>query len=408
MSSFITLQLKLPTKKYRGGHMKDDLVLKKQLDIETHIVKATLARRKYCRFPKPLLFLLQEDGVLTPNNVASKLLCSLDLNRMRVAQLWIDTIFKQGLISRDDDGEMFITEEGKKYLEEGKAFVDEDNEWAIIYCKDDSRVTTPLIDIKEIKFSSFDERKEFDREIQKIKNNYYLQLERIYYGTNIDSFFECGNIIKTQCGEEFLVAEDVKNSLSLPSNNDMDIECLNNKLYIQWNVTKGVVSINYNGKDFFEDFLPEWATETEEEIVAQAVSKQMKWMDIEINYDRYKRLKVPFKETLPDETKRKFIINCPIDQTKAGDWDEVNVPVKVTPMTNDDAIKWRDWLFVDGIDKYLADKRFKDLMASINQKVGLQNNEIVEKNKYLQKLLNEKQITKEKKMFIQASLDWNL
>ena len=94
--------------------------------------------------------------------VASELLCNPHLTK--VAQSWINAVFLQGLISQNDDGEIFITEEGEKYLENGRAFVPEEGEWMITFCDADPRIENRIIEIK--KFNSakmpFEKRKDLN------------------------------------------------------------------------------------------------------------------------------------------------------------------------------------------------------------------------------------------------------
>ena len=175
--------------------MNKDLILTRYLKRHTHIVKATIATRKPCKFPKPLLYLLQEKGVLTSNTVASELLCNPHLTK--VAQSWINAVFSQGLISRDDDGEMSITEEGEKYLNNGRAFVPEEGEWEITFCDDDCRIENRIIEIRRFNSAKLpiEKKKEMNNIIQRSSRFHYLKK---IYDTDITSMLEPGNIVKTQ------------------------------------------------------------------------------------------------------------------------------------------------------------------------------------------------------------------
>lgn len=373
--------------------MKKELILKKQLNLKIHLAKATLAKRKSCRFPRPLLYLLQEKGTLTSKTIASELLCNP--YSTRVAQLWIDTIFEQGLISRDDDGDMVITEEGQKYLKDGLAFISEENEWLITYCEDDPRVDNRLIDINKFNIP-LKKRKDFDIIIQRASRN--NSICRIY-DDDICSMLELNNIVKTKSGKEFRIV-------------DLNIEetpllHLNDNFYVQWNVSKREVSFMYNDKEHVEPSLPEWASETEEEIIAQAVSRKLKLMDVDVDYDDSGKLRLPFMESLPDETKRNLVINCPINKTDAGTWDDVNIPVEVTPASENDAAEWFVWMFVDGINGYITDNKFNSLLNTISKKIDW-SADGMSKREFLQDVLEKCKIDRDKKMFIQASLDWNL
>ena len=373
--------------------MAEDLILKKRLFLNTYIVKGTLAMRKRCLFPKPLLLLLQEKGFLEPKFVASELLCNSHLTR--VARLWIDTIIVQGLVSQNENGEMFITEEGERYLQNGLAFVAEEGEWIITFCESDSRVDNRIIDVRKIDTSkmSAKQRKDFDAKI-----NRKLQGIR---DPDICFMLEPNQILNTIDDKEFRVVDL----------NPMQCFGLKNEssLYICWNVSKGFVSEKYQGKEYLRTSLPEWASESEDEIIARAVTETMRWMNVDVCYDENGKLCVPFISYLSDETKRTLVIDCPIEKTKAGLWDRLNIPVTLTPLSDKDALEWLVWLFIDGIDKYITDGYFNSLLKDITQKLNWRiDGDGLCKIDFLQEILKNYQIAGNKRMFIQATLDWNL
>ena len=376
--------------------MKNDLILNKYLKRHTHIVKATIATRKPCRFPKPLLHLLQEKGVLTSNTVASELLCNPHLTK--VAQSWINAIFSQGLISRNDDGEMFITDEGERYLENGKAFIPEEGEWEITFCDDDCRIENRIIEIKKVYSAKMplDHRKELDNSIQRSSRSHYLKK---IYDTDINSMLESENIVKTLNGKEYRIIDiNTEESPWISSEEDF---C------IQWNVSKKRVSYNYENHEYPIDSLPSWAKETKEDIISQAVTNKLSLMNLDICFNKNGKLEIPYSESLSDEIKRNLAIKCPISKTSVGNWDETSIPVEVMPMTEIDANEWFRWLFIDGINKYLTNKYFNDLTESISKKLDWQQDEIG-KEEFLKDILENCEVVKEKKMLIQATLDWSL
>ena len=376
--------------------MKNDLILKKCLRRFTHIIKATIATRRPCRFPKPLLCLLQEKGVLTSNTVASELLCNPHLTK--VAQSWINAVFSQGLISRDGNGEMSITEEGRKYLESGYAFIPEEGEWEITFCDADCRIENRIIEIKKINSTKmpFEQRKELDKCIQWSSQRYY---PKIIYDTDIISLLEPRNIVKTLNGKEYLI-DEIKTEQS-------PLISLADDFCIQWNVSKKSVSYNYKNHEYPIDFLPDWAKETKEEIISQAVTNKLRLLDLDTSFNKDGKLEIPYSESLSEEIKRNLIIKCPICRTSAGDWDETVIPVEVRPMTDFDAEEWFSWLFIDGIDSYQTNKHFKALTDLVSQKLDWQQDDI-DKDAFLRDILENHELTKETKMFIQATLDWNL
>ena len=372
--------------------MAEDLVLKKRLFLNTYIVKGTLAMRKRCLFPKPLLLLLQEKGCLEPELVASELLCNSHLTR--IARLWINTIIVQGLVSQNENGEMFITEEGERYLQDGLAFVAEEGEWIITFCEYDSRVDNRIIDIKKIDTSKMyaKQRKDFDAKI-----NRKLQGIR---DSDICFMLEPNQILNTIDGKEFRVV-DLNPMQCFGLKND-------SSLYICWNVSKGIVFEKYQGKEYLRT-LPEWASESKDDIIAQAVSETMRWMNVDVCYDENGKLCVPFISYLPDEAKRTLVIDCPIEKTNAGLWERLNIPVKLTPLSDKDALEWLVWLFIDGIDKYITDEYFNSLLNDITQKLNWRiDGDGLCKIDFLQTILEDCRIAGDKRMFIQATLDWNL
>ena len=376
--------------------MKNDLILNKYLKRHTHIVKATIATRKPCNFPKPLLYLLQEKGVLTSNTVASELLCNPHLTK--VAQPWINAVFSLGLISRDDDGEMSITEEGEKYLENGYTLVPEEGEWMITFCDADPRIENRIIEIKKVYSTkmSIDQRKELDNCIQ--RSNRSHSFNKIY-DLDITSMLEPENIVKTLNGKEYRIVEiNTEQSPRLSSEEDF---C------IQWNISKKKVSYNYEDNEYPIEALPSWAKETKEEIISQAVTNKLSLLNLDVSFNKNGKLEIPFLDSLPDETKRNLIIKCPIIRTSVGIWDETTIPIEVMPMTEIDANEWFRWLFIDGLDNYLTNKHYNVLTESISQKLDWQQDEMG-KEEFLKDILENCKLAKEKKMLIQATLDWSL
>ncbi len=376
--------------------MNKDLILTRYLKRHTHIVKATIATRKPCKFPKPLLYLLQEKGVLTSNTVASELLCNPHLTK--VAQSWINAVFSQGLISRDDDGEMSITEEGEKYLNNGRAFVPEEGEWEITFCDDDCRIENRIIEIRRFNSAKLpiEKKKEMNNIIQRSSRFHYLKK---IYDTDITSMLEPGNIVKTLNGNEYRIIEiNTEQSPWIHTEDDFSI---------QWNVSKKKVSYNYEDNEYPIETLPSWAKETEEEIISQAVTNKLSLLNLDVSFNKNGKLEIPFLDSLSDEIKRNLAIKCPISKTSVGNWDETSIPVEVVPMTEFDANEWFRWLFIDGINNYLTKKNFNVLTKSISQKLDWQQDEIG-KEDFLKDILENCEVVKEKKMFIQATLDWNL
>lgn len=376
--------------------MNKDLILTRYLKRHTHIVKATIATRKPCKFPKPLLYLLQEKGVLTSNTVASELLCNPHLTK--VAQSWINAVFSQGLISRDDDGEMSITEEGEKYLNNGRAFVPEEGEWEITFCDDDCRIENRIIEIRRFNSAKLpiEKKKEMNNIIQRSSRSHYLKK---IYDTDITSMLEPGNIVKTLNGNEYQIIEiNTEQSPWIHTEDDFSI---------QWNVSKKKVSYNYEDNEYPIETLPSWAKETKEEIISQAVTNKLSLLNLDVSFNKNGKLEIPFLDSLEDETKRNLIIKCPISKTSVGNWDETTIPIEVMPMTEIDANEWFRWLFIDGINNYLTKKNFNVLTESISQKLDWQQDEIG-KEDFLKDILENCEVVKEKKMFIQATLDWNL
>ena len=376
--------------------MKNDLILSKCLNRQIHVVKATIATRRPCRFPKPLLHLLQEKGVLTPNMVASELLCNPHLTK--VAQSWINAVFLQGLISQNDDGEIFITEEGEKYLENGRAFVPEEGEWMITFCDADPRIENRIIKIEKVYSAKmpFDLRKELDKRIQ--QSSRFFELKKIH-DADITSMLEPRNIVNTLDGKEYQIIEINTEQSPLIS--------LGDNFSIQWNVSKKKVSYIYEDNEYPIETLPSWAKETKEEIISQAVTNKLSLLNLDVSFNKNGKLEIPFLDSLSDEIKRNLAIKCPISKTSVGNWDETSIPVEVVPMTEFDADEWFRWLFIDGINNYLTKKNFNVLTESISQKLDWQQDEIG-KEDFLKDILENCEVVKEKKMFIQATLDWNL
>ena len=376
--------------------MKKDLILTRYLKQHTHIVKATIATRKPSKFPKPLLYLLQEKGVLTSNTVASELLCNPYLTK--VAQSWINAVFSLGLISRDDDGKMSITEEGEKYLKDGLAFVPEEGEWKITFCDADPRIENRIIEIKKVYSAkmSIEQRKELDNCIQRSNRSHFFNK---IYDLDITSMLEPENIVKTLNGKEYRIVEiNTEQSPRLSSEEDF---C------IQWNISKKKVSYIYEDNEYPIETFPSWAKETKEEIISQAVTNKLSLLNLDVSFNKNGKLEIPFLDSLSDEIKRNLAIKCPISKTSVGNWDETSIPVEVVPMTEFDANEWFRWLFIDGINNYLTKKNFNVLTKSISQKLDWQQDEIG-KEDFLKDILENCEVVKEKKMFIQATLDWNL
>ena len=376
--------------------MNKDLILTRYLKRHTHIVKATIATRKPCKFPKPLLYLLQEKGVLTSNTVASELLCNPHLTK--VAQSWINAVFSQGLISRDDDGDMSITEEGEKYLNNGRAFVPEEGEWEITFCDDDCRIENRIIEIRRFNSAKLpiEEKKEMNNIIQRSSRSHYFKK---IYDTDITSMLEPGNIVKTLNGNEYRIIEiNTEQSPWIHTKDDFSI---------QWNVSKKKVSYNYEDNEYPIETLPSWAKETEEEIISQAVTNKLSLLNLDVSFNKNGKLEIPFLDSLEDETKRNLIIKCPIIRTSVGIWDETTIPIEVMPMTEIDANEWFRWLFIDGLDNYLTNKHYNVLTESISQKLDWQQDEMG-KEEFLKDILENCKLAKEKKMLIQATLDWSL
>lgn len=376
--------------------MKKDLILTRYLKRHTHIVKATIATRKPSKFPKPLLYLLQEKGVLTSNTVASELLCNPYLTK--VAQSWINAVFSLGLISRDDDGKMSITEEGEKYLKDGLAFVPEEGEWKITFCDADPRIENRIIEIKKVYSAkmSIEQRKELDNCIQRSNRSHFFNK---IYDLDITSMLEPENIVKTLNGKEYRIVEiNTEQSPRLSSKEDF---C------IQWNISKKKVSYIYEDNEYPIETFPSWAKETKEEIISQAVTNKLSLLNLDVSFNKNGKIEIPFLDSLSDEIKRNLAIKCPISKTSVGNWDETSIPVEVVPMTEFDANEWFRWLFIDGINNYLTKKNFNVLTESISQKLDWQQDEIG-KEDFLKDILENCEVVKEKKMFIQATLDWNL
>ena len=315
-----------------------------------------------------------------------------------MAQSWINAVFALGLISRDDDGTMSITEEGEKYLKDGLAFVPEEGEWKITFCDADPRIENRIIEIKKVYSAkmSIEQRKELDNCIQRSNRSHFFNK---IYDLDITSMLEPENIVKTLNGKEYRIVEiNTEQSPRLSSEEDF---C------IQWNISKKKVSYIYEDNEYPIETFPSWAKETKEEIISQAVTNKLSLLNLDVSFNKNGKLEIPFLDSLSDEIKRNLAIKCPISKTSVGNWDETSIPVEVVPMTEFDANEWFRWLFIDGINNYLTKKNFNVLTKSISQKLDWQQDEIG-KEDFLKDILENCEVVKEKKMFIQATLDWNL
>jgi hypothetical protein len=130
-------------------------------------------------------------------------------------------------------------------------------------------------------------------------------------------------------------------------------------------------------------------------------------MNLDISFNKNGKLEIPFLDSLSDETKRNLIIKCPINKTSAGNWDETSIPVEVMPMTEFDANEWFRWLFIDEMNNYLTNKYYNVLTESISKKLDWQQDEMG-KEDFLKNIIERCELVREKKMFIQATLDWSL
>lgn len=386
---FITVN-KTPVAKYDSSQKKP-LILSEEIKLFNYYIKGTVACMEKCSFPKPLLLLLKEEGRLDSEVVAEKLLQNGYL--LGIAKAWIVKTLALGLIQRDENDRLSITEQGMKYLENGQCFVPKEGEW-IVTCCCDKRVGNPIFSIKSLDSSvmKFNERKELS---DKLKKKMSLR---------IDSYVK--KILTS--AKEFLVEGNIYMFKDVNVVGFCDEE-RKKTITLNWNVTDGKVWLNYDGHDLYEERLPEWARETESELISTALAWSLHYRGCDkFSQDKYGFIHVPFNKGYGSDMLMSLKVKNSINRTSAGEWDSTEISCDLVPSTEMDAKQWCNYLFAGSINKIMTKDNFETIIKDVESKMKWWKISVSDRLEYLKKLRDARNLEGRNLMLVNAVLDWQL
>lgn len=375
----------------QNASQKKPLILSKEIKLFDYYVKGTVACMEKCFFPKPLLLLLKEENRLVPEVVAEKLL--QNGYHLGIAKAWLDKILALGLIHKDENDHLSITEQGIKYLENGQCFVPKEGEWIVTCCKD-ARVGNPIFSIRPLDSSRmmFDKRKELsDKLKEKMSSKMDPYVKEAM--TSAKEFQVEGNIymFRDVNVEDFCI-EELKRSITL-----------------NWNVTEGRVWLNYDGRDLYEERLPEWARETESELIQKILEWRLQNYGFDkLFWDEYGLIHVPFNKGYGSDMLMSLKVKDSISRTSAGEWSSTEISCGLVPATEMDAKQWCNYLFARSANKIMTKDNFEIIIKDVESKMKLWKISISDRLEYLNKMRDAKILEGRNLMLVNAVLDWQL
>ena len=367
-----------------------NITLKKKIQIKSWNIRATIA------FPEKIDYILailhhvvEMKSQANVKSLSSELLGS---GNASIANALLIKCADLGLIN-EKNGSYYITSDGENSIKQELIFMPIEGTWNIKYVEDTTMFEKPKI--LELNLTYSELTRDADNKVVEFKPR--NDRESINNVTNVPTFIDSllGIHVKPIEGKDFRIENYEDMAEELPHDTE----------YLSWNIQKNYLEISISKR--FEKIK---RTLQSPNVSFESIWETMlKFKNISKEWDRDKRkLMVQFdNDDITDRINMQHVLEFvnPVI-LDYGMFENISVLVDVYPKTENDAQKWADLLFLNGITEHMTKMRYDKLRNKIRNKFLGYDIHIEERAM----LCNGKKITKytSQYWYLKSMEDWDL
>lgn len=367
-----------------------NITLKKKIQIKSWNIRATIA------FPEKIDYILailhhvvEMKSQANVKSLSSELLGS---GNASIANALLIKCADLGLIN-EKNGSYSITSDGENSIKQELIFMPIEGTWNIKYVEDTTMFEKPKI--LELNLTYSELTRDADNKVVEFKPR--NDRESINNVTNVPTFIDSllGMHVKPIEGKDFRIENYEDMAEELPHDTE----------YLSWNIQKNYLEISISKR--FEKIK---RTLQSPNVSFESIWETMlKFKNISKEWDRDKRkLMVQFdNDDITDRINMQHVLEFvnPVI-LDYGMFENISILVDVYPKTENDAQKWADLLFLNGITEHMTKMRYDKLRNKIRNKFLGYDIHIEERAM----LCNGKKITKytSQYWYLKSMEDWDL
>lgn len=367
-----------------------NITLKKKIQIKSWNIRATIA------FPEKIDYILailhhvvEMKSQANVKSLSSELLGS---GNASIANALLIKCADLGLIN-EKNGSYSITSDGENSIKQELIFMPIEGTWNIKYVEDTTMFEKPKI--LELNLTYSELTRDADNKVVEFKPR--NDRESINNVTNVPTFIDSllGIHVKPIEGKDFRIENYEDMAEELPHDTE----------YLSWNIQKNYLEISISKR--FEKIK---RTLQSPNVSFESIWETMlKFKNISKEWDRDKRkLMVQFdNDDITDRINMQHVLEFvnPVI-LDYGMFENISILVDVYPKTENDAQKWADLLFLNGITEHMTKMRYDKLRNKIRNKFLGYDIHIEERAM----LCNGKKITKytSQYWYLKSMEDWDL
>lgn len=373
--------------------MKNDLILRRSIDIETWRVSGTLLKAQ----TRPditmvLQYVKDNNSNANAKDLAEELLFE-EKARLNVAERLLRQAELLGLIEKSEQYRhttYILTEQGEIALSNEKVFIPEEGTWEISFGRD---VLLPhmLIDFKPFNEpDAFQESKQKDKLAERSKNIKPISpwiREQPSYQQDMLPFMNAKQSIRI--GEIHKKGEEVQTK---------------HQLVLEWNVSKQSIRL-LNGKEIIHQY--EYRDLSQEK-VWQYLLENYDWQD-DWDWSR-NSMAIGFNET-DDQDRQQMKTNFTFDEptiANLGTFDDFTAQdVAIHAISQEDAYQWAMWRLENSISDFADMQNYPQWQERAKAPFSEYAFRLPERNEFAENIWK-KQLHNRKAWYLIAAYDWNI
>ncbi|EOX3898579.1 hypothetical protein ACOGST_002630 [Vibrio alginolyticus] len=319
--------------------MKNDLILEREIQLETWVVSATISKAEK-RPEYDLILKCIRDGVCTEEQVAQHLLFD-DRARLGIAQRMLNRAIDLNLAFKKR-GKYALTDEGYEAIKEQRIFVPEEGVWKITFSND------PLLPFPIMAIEKHAEPKAMD---EALRRNKHETDKRIANFKKIPHWIK--NRVQDEVGQPCTGGEIIHIGEIKLKGETVDSPF---KLSVKWNVTKQSLTLYKDSKEVSKFKAPNRDLDEVWYELLLGGRKIDSWRNDTAEFEEY-------FDDVPDSSKSTMRINIEFPRPSLNGLNRFNSViakgVRLRPKTEVCAQRWSEWLLLSYIDNYATVEKYE-------------------------------------------------
>ncbi|MGR5135143.1 hypothetical protein [Vibrio jasicida] len=368
--------------------MKNDLILERNVQLETWIVSATILKAEK-RPEYDLVLKCIRDGVCTEEQVAQHLLFD-DRARLGIAQRLLNRALDLKLAVKKA-GKYALTNEGHEAIRKQRIFVPEEGSWMITFSKD-PLLPFPIIAIeKHLEPNAMDEA---------------MQRNRQESENRAANFKTIPNWIKKrvqgEAGQPCTGGEPIHIDEIKPKGEHIASPF---SLSVKWNVMKRSLTLYKGNKEVSRFKAPDRGIDAVWHELLLGSRKIDSWRKDTSEFEEY-------FDNIPDSSKSTMRINLEFPRPSVEGLQRFNAVtakgVRLRPKTEECAQRWSEWLLLSHIENYATTEKFEKWREEAKQPFRDFDINLPSRDELANNVSAEQKKRSKRDWHIVAAADWGL